>query len=97
MTNLMIVCMDAFTNQVFTEEQIEEYLVISGGLPLYTFQEWKKKGYAVKKGEHARLTCYLWQKTVPYTNREGKTIIPEKAFRRVKAFLFTEEQVKKLA
>ena len=55
MTNLMTVTIEAVLNDVFTEEEAVNYLVTTGALPLYTFQEWKKRGYYVKRGEKARL------------------------------------------
>lgn len=34
----------------------------------HTFQEWKRLGYSVKKGQHATLVCNLWK----YTDKPGK-------------------------
>lgn len=34
----------------------------------HTFQEWKRLGYSVKKGQHAALVCSLWK----YTDKPGK-------------------------
>lgn len=34
----------------------------------HTFQEWKRLGYSVKKGQHAALVCNLWK----YTDKPGK-------------------------
>ena len=97
MTNLMIVTTEAILNEVFTEDQCIEYLVTRGALPLYTFAEWKKRGYYVKRGEKARLTCTLWKHNAPKTKTDDDgrevTIIPKRAFNGVKAFLFTPDQV----
>lgn len=34
----------------------------------HTFQEWKRMGYSVRKGQHAAFTCFLWK----YTDKPGK-------------------------
>lgn len=34
----------------------------------HTFQEWKRLGYSVKKGQHAAIVCNLWK----YTDKPGK-------------------------
>jgi hypothetical protein len=97
MTNLMTVTIEAVLNDVFTEDEAVNYLVTTGALPLYTFQEWKKRGYYVKRGEKARLICNLWKHNAPKTktdeNGREVTIIPKRAFNGVKAFLFTPDQV----
>ena len=66
------------------------------GSNLKTFQEWKKAGYSVQKGEKAFLQCSLW---TPYkkkvTNKEGKEVT-ENRFMLKKASLFTFDQVKEL-
>lgn len=36
----------------------------------HTFAEWKRMGYAVKKGQHAALVCNLWK----YTEKPGKAV-----------------------
>ncbi len=34
----------------------------------HTFAEWKRKGYSVKKGQKAALSCQLWK----YTDKPGR-------------------------
>lgn len=69
----------------------------------HTFQEWKRLGYSVKKGQHAALTCQLWR----YTDKPGKAAQeaataagadPQEAdphFYRTKAHLFHALQVER--
>lgn len=73
----------------------------------HTFQEWKRLGYSVRKGEHAALVAYLWK----YSNRptkdqreaaEAAGENPEEAgggnhFYKCKSFLFSALQVEKSA
>lgn len=66
------------------------------GSNLKTFQEWKKAGYTVCKGEKAFLQCQLW---TPFQKKEKDSKGNEKQVTRFmlkKASLFTMEQVKPL-
>ena len=38
-------------------------MAYKGDLPFHTFQDWKSRGYSVKKGEHALFTADLWKYT----------------------------------
>lgn len=73
----------------------------------HTFQEWKRLGYSVKKGEHAAITAFLWK----YKERRSKATDEEPAteggaaedlakagpyFCRVKSYLFNRLQVEKI-
>ena len=62
MTNLQIVFDTAIAAQVFTEEEAATYLEKMGRLPLFTFKEWKARGYYVRRGEHAALVVALWMR-----------------------------------
>lgn len=62
------------------------------GNNLFTFQEWKKRGYTVKKGEKAFISTSIW-KNVKRKDKEGKET--NKMFL-TKASLFTIEQVQLL-
>ena len=53
MTNLEIVANEVVTNNLLTEEQVEEMIIKFGALPYKTYQEWKYSGYQVKKGSKA--------------------------------------------
>jgi len=100
MTNLQIIANEAIANQLYTEDEVVEYFETIGCLPLFTFAEWKKKGYFVKKGEKAKLMCYIWK------HKKSKTTVPmqdgndvevdERNFYKVKAFFFNETQVEKM-
>lgn len=62
------------TSAIFTPEQIaarqgmgmEPAEILASAF--HTFQEWKRLGYSVKKGEHAALTAYLWK----YSDKPSK-------------------------
>lgn len=93
MTNLFIITNNAIEQGVFTEEEVKEYLEMGFRLPLHTFAEWKRLGYSVKKGEKARMMCYIWR----YKGGEPKDTeeinTDENGYYKVKAYFFTKEQV----
>ncbi|MCR5785690.1 MAG: ssDNA-binding domain-containing protein [Eubacterium sp.] len=95
MTNTQIIINEALVNEVYTEEQIEKYM-LKGDLPLHTFAEWQKLGFKVKKGERARITTKLWKMSkkgkIEANNDEEEK---KEHFFLTKAFLFTKEQVEK--
>jgi len=97
MTNLQIVVIEAITNEVFTEDQCVEYLVTTGALPLYTLKRWNKKGYRVKKGEHAKIITRLWkhneERKTTDENGQEVTILPDREYGFITARLFTPDQV----
>lgn len=97
MTNIEIILENAIANNIFTEEQITTFLKETGDLPLHTFNEWRKMGYIVKKGEKAAMTCDIWRMT-NYKKDESKEEQEEKEnhFYMKKAFFFTFEQVEKI-
>ena len=55
---------------------------------LYTYQEWKQRGYQVQKGQKAMLSTKLWKQVTKKI--EG---IETKKFYLVNASLFHESQV----
>lgn len=64
------------------------------GENLFTFQEWRQRGYTVKRGEKAFLKCKLWKRvtktvTCPKTGKD----IKENGFILANASLFTIDQV----
>ena len=63
------------------------------GENLFTFQEWKKRGYSVIKGQKAFISTNLWKPVVKKDKETGKT---ENIMIMTKASLFTSEQVKKI-
>ena len=63
------------------------------GENLFTFQEWKKRGYSVIKGQKAFISTNLWK---PVTKKDKETGTEKRIMITVKASLFTAEQVKKI-
>lgn len=73
MTNSKIIY-NAALNHGFTEEQLTQLMeAYKGDLPFHTFQEWKSRGYSVKKGEHALFTADLWK----YTTKPSKAAVAQ--------------------
>jgi len=68
MTNNEIIYRAAIDAGIYTEEQAAAILSAGEDLPLHTFQEWKTRGYSVKKGEKAVLHVDIWK----YTTRPAK-------------------------
>ena len=57
---------------------------------VHTFAGWKKRGYTVKKGEHAALKLTIWKHTTK-KNKDGEE---ETRMFMTPAHFFTESQVK---
>ena len=71
MTNTVIIT-NALKARGMTDDQLSQLLdAYKGDLPFHTFQEWKSRGYSVKKGEHALFTADLWK----YTSKPSKATI----------------------
>lgn len=63
MTNNEII-FEALKEIGFSKNQLAELMrAYRGDLPFHTFQEWKNRGYSVKKGEKAMLSVLLWKFT----------------------------------
>ena len=60
MTNFKIVMNEAINAGLFTKNEIENFISQNQHPPIFTYQEWKKQGFQVKKGEKAKvfLTIY---------------------------------------
>ena len=101
MTNFQIITNEAIANGLYTEDEAIAIIEKCGALPLHTFAEWKRHGMSVKKGEHAKLTCYIWkmkkEKAVIPMKDEDDIEVDERNFYKVKAFFFTADQVEKIA
>lgn len=104
MTNSQIIYNTALAYG-FTEEQLFQLMVAyKGDLPFHTFQEWKKRGYSVKKGEHAIFSADLWK----YTDKPSKAMIqaakeagtdaPEQSphYYKKLSYLFSASQVERI-
>ena len=96
MTNLEIVASEVVTKKLLTEEQVEEMLSKFGALPYMTYQEWKYKGYKVKKGSKAVIKTKLWKK-VKSKDKEENNEEKTSKFILVNASLFGIDQVEKIA
>ena len=98
MTNAEIIFESAIANGIFTEEQAIAHIKEKGCLPLHTFNEWRKMGYCVKKGEKAKMTCDIWRMTNYKKDENAEKEQEEKDdhFYMKKAFFFTAEQVEKI-
>lgn len=100
MSNFEIITTEAMAAGIYTKEQIEEMVKATGTIPLHTFAEWKRLGYKVKKGEHAKLACRIWKwnektETLPMTDGEDQEVDASHYYL-AKAFFFTDEQVERI-
>ena len=96
MTNAEIIYNEAITRGVYTREQATEFIEKYGAVPLHTFKKWNDLGYKVKKGEHARVTTFLWKPNVVKEDGEEKETTELRMYMR-KAYLFELSQVEKIA
>ena len=100
MTNSEIIMRTAIAKKIYTEEEAVKLIKTYGRLPLFTFQEWKKAGYSIKKGQHAKLSCFIWlPSTKAYTETdavtgEEKEIDTTHFFQKL-AYFFSPDQVEK--
>jgi len=62
------------------------------GENLFTYAEWKSRGYQVKRGEKAIISTSLWRPFTKENDKGEKEIV----FRLVKSHLFSNEQVEKI-
>ena len=97
MSNFEIIANSAIAEGIYTKEQVEAIIGQGFRLPLHTFAEWKRMGYAVKKGEKARMTCRIWK----FTDKEVEQTedVEEQTdshYYLTKAFFFTREQVEEI-
>lgn len=100
MTNLDIIYMETINHGIFTKIEADELLNKYGCLPVWTYAEWKKQGYCVKKGEKAKFKTKLWKKRniKPSTEegKEGNEKDQKSGFFLITAALFTREQVERM-
>lgn len=94
MTNLEIIASEVITRELLTKEQVNEMLEKFGMLPYMTYQEWKYKGYQVKKGSKAVIKTKLWKKVKKKKKDEDNE--EESKFIMVSASLFDSSQVEKI-
>lgn len=101
MTNFEMVTRAAIMEGIYTQGQAAALMKANGGeLPLYTFGEWKNRGYIVKKGQHAALKLKLWaykgQKAAGSEDPEKDPEVKSKFYLR-NMNLFDFRQVEKMA
>lgn len=95
MTNLQIIASEVIARELLTEEQVAEMLEKFGMLPYMTYQEWKYKGYQVKKGSKAVIKTKLWKRVK--NRKKDDENEEESKFIMVTASLFDSSQVEKIA
>lgn len=91
MTNLEIIVNAAYELNLVDEESAMQILE-SEDCPFHSFQEWKRLGFSVKKGEKALFKCALWNKA-KVQDKDSKEEV-EKFVKRF-AYIFSKEQVEK--
>ena len=84
----------ATTNKELLKLACMEVGYLYDGENLFTYNEWKKRGYQVKKGEKCFLKTRLW-KTVPHKkdNKDNNQDEKENKCLMTTACLFTIDQV----
>lgn len=100
MTNSEIIMRTAIAKKVYTKEEVAKLIKTYGRLPLHTFQEWKKAGYSIKKGQHAKLSCVIWLPSTKDSAKDDKEKEDEKEvdtthFFHKLAYFFGPDQVEK--
>lgn len=96
MTNTEIITRTAIAEGIFSEEEAAAILSSGRRLPLHTYQEWKRMGYQVKQGEHARISVTLWKYRRETVEINGEEYESGDCYRAL-AHLFTADQVEKAA
>lgn len=104
MNNTEIIYNEAIRAGIYTKAEADALMLTRGALPIHTFQEWKRAGYSVKKGEHAAIRCDLWKYTSKPSKKDREKaagMTEEEAaakfghYYMAAAYLFTRQQVKK--
>ena len=82
--------------QIIENAKIE--LGLDEDLILKTYQDWKRIGYQVKKGEKSVMTCMIWfpKKSNVKVDADSEEV-NEGSFFKSKAFFFSQKQVEKIA
>lgn len=96
MTNFQIISNEAINNNIYTKEEIESQIINYGQLLIKTFAEWQKVGYAVKRGEKAKIKCLIWRHKNMNKEEEDKEPTESDGYYKTTAYLFTFEQVQKV-
>lgn len=93
MTNNTIIALAVLENKLMSKTELVNVINETGDLPFHSFNEWKARGYRVKKGEHGVFKAALWQKT-NYSEEQLKEKNKDSNwFYLVSTSLFSREQV----
>ena len=94
MTNTEIIARESVANGIYTKEQVESLISNFIDLGLHTYQEWKRLGYQVKKGEKAIFKTKLWR----YKNAKKSVDDEEEEsyYYLTNAYIFSRNQVERL-
>lgn len=97
MTNLEIIANEIIARGLATEEQVERTLAKGKMLPFMTYQEWKRHGYIVKKGEKALFVTRLWKaKSRKVEDENGDEKVVFDSFVQPYCYIFGGHQVEKI-
>ena len=80
-------------NKAKIESGLDEDLILK------TYQDWKRLGYQVKKGEKSVMACMIWfpKKSKVKADADSEEEVNEGSFFKSKAFFFSQNQVEKMA
>ena len=80
-------------NKAKIESGLDEDLILK------TYQDWKRLGYQVKKGEKSVMACMIWfpKKSKVKADADSEEEVNEGSFFKSKAFFFSQNQVEKIA
>lgn len=87
-------------NDVYSEEEINEYIDQGTMPPVHTYKEWQRLGRQVRKGETAAMKIKIWKRK-KWTSKEDREAIADgtmsaeeirPGFRLVPAAFFLEDQ-----
>ena len=90
MTNTEIIARESIVNGIYTREQVESLMSKFIDLGLHTYQEWKRLGYQVKRGEKAKFATKLWR----FKGKEDEE--DEAYYYLVKSYIFSLDQVERV-
>ena len=80
-------------------ENAKNELGLDEDLILKTYQDWKRLGYQVKKGEKSVMACMIWfpKKSKVKTEVDSVEEVNDGSFFKAKAFFFSQNQVERIA
>ena len=97
MNNTQIICNELVNRKIYTEDELIEMLENGIMPPVHTYNQWKKFGYQVKKGEKATITTRLWNYNpkwnVPKSDDDTDEDMERRKFYLDRSYLFLESQV----